>query len=390
MKPFENETELAAALREMRPAPRPEFAAELDARAAAGFPRDSRWGAAVTRLRERFASTPPRRLIAPAGAFAVAAVVIATAVVATTQNGTSTPGSHTDGQVPSGPGGQVLSDLNRFQAPRAENSPNEASAGEATGKSASEGASATYYQSTQTTSGPYAAHAGRRDIERSADVVLDSEPGDVRGDATKVFDAVHAADGIVLSSSIRDGAAGAAGADFELLIPSAKLGDALAAFSAIGEVRSRHEATQDITAPTLRVGEKLQDSRAKIEGLLSQLANADTDAERTAVETQLRSERYRVAALRSRLSSLSRRANLSHVSLRIETGDAASSSDDGGTGGWGIGDGIDGAGRILAVAAGVTAIGLAILAPFALLALLAWLCRRAWIRRARRDALGRA
>ena len=32
-------------------------------------------------------------------------------------------------------------------------------------------------------------------------------------------------------------------------------------------------------------------------------------------------------------------------------------------------------------------IGLAILAPFALIALLVWLSRRAWIRRARRDAL---
>ena len=35
-------------------------------------------------------------------------------------------------------------------------------------------------------------------------------------------------------------------------------------------------------------------------------------------------------------------------------------------------------------------IGLAILAPFALIALLAWLARRAWLRRARRDALSRA
>ena len=39
MKPFRDETELGAALRELRPAPRAEFAAELDTRAAAGFPR---------------------------------------------------------------------------------------------------------------------------------------------------------------------------------------------------------------------------------------------------------------------------------------------------------------------------------------------------------------
>jgi uncharacterized protein DUF4349 len=73
----------------------------------------------------------------------------------------------------------------------------------------------------------------------------------------------------VLSSSIRDGTAGEAGAKFDLLIPSGKLGDALAAFSAIGEVRSRRESTQDITAPTIGVRERLQDSGAKIEGLLA-------------------------------------------------------------------------------------------------------------------------
>jgi hypothetical protein len=387
MKPFRDETELAATLRELRPAPRPEFAAELDTRAAAGFPRDSRWGSVAARLRERLASTPPRRLLAPAGAFAVAAVVIATAVVTTTQNGVSTTRISTPS---SDERGQILSDVQRFQTPRAESSPNEAGSGApaASAGSAREGTSATTYESAPPTSGPYAADAGRRDIERSADVVLGAEPSEVRGDAAKVFDAVHAADGIVLSSSIRDGDAGAAGADFELLIPSAKLGDALASFSRIAEVRSRHEETQDITAPTVNVGELLQDARATVESLLGQLAGADTDEERAVVEAQLHSERRRVAALRSRLSELERRANFSRVSLRIETGSASSPSDEGGA--WGIGDGIDGAGRILAVAAGVTVIGLAILAPFALIALLAWLTRRAWLRRARREALGRA
>jgi Domain of unknown function (DUF4349) len=389
MKPFRDETELAAALRELRPAPRPEFAAELDKRAAAGFPRDSRWGARLARLRERLASTPPRRLIAPAGALAVAAVVVATAVVATTESGDRTAADRQ--------GGNVLSYVKKFDEPRS----GSVQAQEASPRSgdAAGGSSGTTYSGEAAAgalvesppippdSGPYAAQAGRREIERSAEIVLGAEPAEVRADAAKVFDAVHAADGIVLSSSIRAGEAGAAGADFELLIPSNELSDALASLSAIGEVRSRQEATQDITAPTVSVGERLQDARATVESLLGQLAGTDTDEERAVVEAQLRSERQRVAALRSRLSELERRANFSRVSLRIETG-SSSSSEDGG--GWGVGDGIDGAGRILAVAAGVTVIGLAILAPFALIALLAWLCRRAWLRRARREALGRA
>jgi len=206
----------------------------------------------------------------------------------------------------------------------------------------------------------------------------------VRSDAAKVFDAVHAAEGIVLRSSITDGGPGEAGAEFRLLIPSAKLSDALAAFSAIDEVRLRHESTQDITAPTVGTGERLQDSSARIDGLLAQLAQATTEDERAAVEAELRSERRVAAALRSRLDDLRRRATLSQVSLRIETGERP---DGGGGGAWGFGDGIDDAGRILAIAAGVTIIALAILAPFALLAVLAWTARRAWLRRARTQAL---
>jgi hypothetical protein len=233
--------------------------------------------------------------------------------------------------------------------------------------------------------GPFASHARHRDIERSAQIVLGADPANVRSDAAKVFDAVHAADGIVLSSSISDGAAGEAGARFDLLIPSGKVGDTLAAFSAIDEVRSRHESTQDITAPTIGVGERLQDSRAKIAGLLAQLATTTTDAERAAVEAELRAERARAAALRSRLSDLSRRANLSRVSLRIETGEPQGGGSTGGA--WGIDDGLHDAGRILAIAAGVTLVGLAIIAPLALLLLLAWLAHRTWVRTRRERAL---
>lgn len=397
MKPFRNDGELADALREIRPTPRPEFAAELDGRAAAGFPGDSRWASAIARARRRLASTPPRRLIAPAGAFAVAAVVIATAVVAATENDDPTSAV--------GPAATTLDSGHAVPKP-AVTAPAAGGSGGAAGESAngtfeapstgiqSEAKAPTSASGYATVvpdrgSGPYAAHAEHRDVERSAEIVLGAEPSEVRTDAAKVFDAVHAANGIVLSSSIRDGDAGDAGADFELLIPSAKVGDAMASFSSIAPVRSRHEATQDITAPTVSVGEKLRDARASVESLLGQLADATTGQERSAVEAQLRSERYRVASLRTRLSSLSRRANFSHVTLRIETGATSSSGEEGAGGGWGIGDGLHGAGRILAVAAGVTVIGLAILAPFALIALLAWLCRRGWLRRARRDTLSR-
>jgi hypothetical protein len=234
-------------------------------------------------------------------------------------------------------------------------------------------------------SGPYVVKAHHREVERSAEMVLGADPDRIADDSAQVFDAVHAAKGIVLSSSVTGGAAGEAGARFDLLIPAAKLGDALAAFSSIDTVVSRHEATDDITAPTVRVGEHLRDSRAKIDGLLVQLAGADSDSERAEVEAELGAERRHAAALRSRAAKLDRRANLSRVSLRIETGGGATAGDSGG--GWGIGDALHDAGHILAVAVAVAVVGLAIIGPLALLAFLAWLANRARLRHARERAL---
>jgi hypothetical protein len=384
--------ELTTMLRELRPAPSAEFAAELDARVEAGFPRRPAAGAsALERVIARLRSTPPRRLLLPAGGVAVTAIVVATAVIAGTR-GSAGPG----GDAP-GSGRQSFSSGTEYAAPPAgvptPSRPAPAHQSASAGSSSNGVAEAAEVESSGTVehaprlaqprSGPYASHHSGREIERGASITLADEPSKVRSDASRVFEAVHAANGIVLHSAIRDGSSGEAGATFELLIPTAKLGDAMASFAGIAEVRGRHESTQDITAPTVDIGEKLQDSAARVRGLLAQLATAESDAERTAVEIQLRGERARMADLRSQLDGLQRRANLSHVSLRIETGGSSQS----GSGPWGIGDGFDDAGRILAVAAGVSVIGLAALAPLALLALLPWLARRAYLARARARAL---
>lgn len=363
---------LAAELRALRPTPRPEFAADLDARAATGFPGRRRGGAAFSRLAERF-RIAPRRLLAPAGGLALATILVATVVVIGNED--SSDVSHPVDEAGGGAAGQVI--------PRS-STEFEPFAGKAMSADAS--ASGTSSSAPRAGSGPYASQSDKRAIERSAQLTLGTEPDDVRRAAGKVFESVHAYDGIVLRSEIEDGSSGEAGASFELLIPSAKLGDALASFSEIAEVRSRQEATADVTAKTIGLGERLQDSRAAIEGLLGQLASADTDAERVAAEAELRDERFRAAALRARLTDLERRANLSRVSLTIETGEAgAAPAEEDGT--WGIGDALGDAGHILEVAAGILLVGLAILAPVALLIAIAWLARRIGVRRGRERAL---
>jgi hypothetical protein len=375
MEPFKDDAELIAELRGLRPAPRPAFAAKLDERTAAGFPPPA-GDSAFARLLAYLRAFEPRRALIPAGATALAAVAAVTVVVALGESGTHERlNVSIDSDASSAAGGDNLEQLH----PLSQEVPGAAKASRAAVENF-DGAG------PQNLNRAFLVAPRHRDVERSAQIVLGADAADVSKDAARVFEAVHAHDGIVLRSSVRDGGEGEAGASFELLIPSAKLGDALAAFSAIAEVRSRHEATADITAPTVRTGELLRDSRAKIDGLLAQLAAADTDAERASVEVELGTERRHNAFLRSQLSKLERRANFSRVSLRIESGDAATAA--GGDGSWGAGDALHDAGRILGIAAAVAIVGLAILAPIALIALLAWLANRARIRRGRERALG--
>jgi hypothetical protein len=379
---------LATALKELRPRPREEFAAELDERAAAGFPRRSRLaGLAPRALFGRLRATPPRRVLLPVGALATTVLVLGVVIA-----GSNLGGGSSEEAVEPGAGflnGAATSE----DAPEAATEALEAGG---SGEAASSGKGLSL-ENFHDTPGEYvqgrdalrpfsrssaASRASKRSVERSAQIAIGAPAGEVSDAAAQVFEVVHADNGIVLSSSLEDGSAESPEARFELLIPSGKLGDALASFSEIGEVLSRNEATADITAPTVGAAERLRDSRARIDSLLGQLAETTTEAERETVEAELRGERRRAARLRGRLAGLRRRANLSRVSLRIVSANRPSQ------GTWGVGDAFHDAGRLLAGAAAVAIVALAVLAPIALLALLAWLAHRAWLRRARTRALG--
>jgi hypothetical protein len=369
--------QLIAELRALRPAPRPEFAAELDQRAAAGFPRRSRLSLKsppdlFTAMRNK-RPAHLRHLLLPAGGLAVIALAVTTAVIAISSGGgESSLNLAVEPDSASNPAHKKQSVEYSAGATSVPVAPSAASAG---------GAAEVEARPFSREIKPRLHH---RAVERNAEIVLGADPADVADDSAKVFEAVHAHDGIVMGSSTREGEAGVAGARFELLIPSAKLSDALAALSGIDEVRSRHEATDDITAPTVQTGELLQDSKARIDSLLAQLEAADAESEREAVEEELTAERRHRARLRAQLQHLERRADYSRVLVRIETG---ASHDSSSGGAWGIDDAIGDAGHILAVAAAVAVVALAILGPIALIALLAWLTHRAWVRRERRRVL---
>src|SRR5215203_4612528 len=86
--PRDRDDQLAADLRALRPKPRPRFSAELDERAAAGFPRRS-WLPWLSL--EGFGALKPRRLLVAAGSLAILAIAVATAVV-TLEQGEEAPG----------------------------------------------------------------------------------------------------------------------------------------------------------------------------------------------------------------------------------------------------------------------------------------------------------
>lgn len=372
MEPIRDERELVATLESLRPGPRDEFIAELDERAGAGFPPASRPRlASVQRLRQHLVARPRRRLPAIAAGAAVSAIAVATAVIAVSEGPQSRSRTSPIGTAPerlapttpAGGAGGVAPSPSRA-APAGTAAP---SAAPASG------------------SGPYAAQAERRKVEHSTSIVLEAPPSELRADAARVFDAVREYDGIVLHSSVSGGPEGG-NASFDLLLPTARLGDAVATLSEIADVVSRQDSSQDVTARSIGLSERLADARARVAGLLHQLADAETEAQRSAAEAELHIARRRLAAIRSRLSALERRVHLSSVSLRIEGDSGAAGSESS----WGIGDALRAAGHVLAVAAGVTLVALAGVALPALIILLLWLGRRALVRRSRKRALDSA
>jgi hypothetical protein len=361
MERFSDHNDLATALAEVRPAPRDAFVEELDGRVAAGFPRRSRLsGTPLDGFAGRLRGLSPQRLLFATGGGALAAIAIASVIVAS--QGPSSRPPVVDGHAlqPDWRGVQFSAAL----PPKEGEQSSRAASGET--------------QSATANLVPF--NRRTHEIERSAVITLLAEPADVADDSAQVFAAVHDADGIVLHSTTSSGSN--AGARFALLIPSARLSDALAALSSIDEVSFRHEATDDITAPTVSAREELEDSRARIDTLLTQLSAAETETEAEAVESELLGERRHAARLQARLANLDRRTSYSRVSIRISSDPSA---DSGGV--WGFDDAIGDAGHILAIAAAVTLVGLAIAAPIALIAFLAWLAHRLWLRTRRERAL---
>jgi hypothetical protein len=366
--------ELAVALRDERPVPDPAFTRTLDTRVERGFPRPA------TARKTRGIKWP--RVTLPALGFAASALLVV--VIAT-----SIPGDASDsgGNSSAGAGGSISAaePTPTDSGSASSDAPSAAKqvAPSAGAESDSSPSSTTIAPLPPTTPGtPRADGRSRRSVERSAELVLAAPPKEIDRAASEIIRVTDELGGYVVSSTVSSNSSG----QFELRVPERKLQSALSRLSRVAKVRQRTQSAQDITGAVVSVSERLKDARTERRSLLRQLAAATTTNQTSSIRARLRLVSGQIAAAKRDLRQVKSRASRSTIAVTL-LADRKSDSDDDGAAGWTPGDAFDDAVRILEVTAGVLLVGLALLLPLGLVALLVWLAARQAAQRRRERAL---
>ncbi len=351
--------ELALLVRQQRPRPRAEFAAELDERAASGF-RRRRAGSARAGARR-----PRGKRLGRALAFAAAALAVIVGVGAAV-SGLSSEKSTSGG---------AASSLESSPPPSVTSSSGSSSGSSSAPSPADSAAPAT---------------AATRRVERTSALTLGVAPERLQDVSSQVFDlTAREFHGYVESSSVSSGGGAVAGATFALRIPSDQVAAAEARLTRLGHVQAQSDTTQDITSAFVSADHRLADAQGERGALLRALAKATTTNQTDAIHARLRVAESQIAAAQRDLRALRGRANFTRVALTLVP-DTRSATPSGHGGRFGPGAALHSAKRILSVALGVALVALAVLAPLGVLALLAWLALRGLRRRRREQALGAA
>jgi len=371
--------ELAVLVRDERPVPDPAFASSLDERAGAGFPRSAK--------RRMPAFSWPKITLPALG---VAASVFLVVVIAT-----SIPSGGGDGgdSASSGGGGSAATSL-------PESDSGSSGAGSSGSSRAQKRAAPSVAEDSAGSSAPSsvgpvppeppgpgnpnADGRDRRYVERSAQIVIATPPRDIDRAAAKIIKVADDLGGFVVASQVSSGSSG----EFELRVPERRLQTALSRLSAVGKVRERTQASQDITGAVVSVAERLKDARTERRSLLRQLANATTVNQTASIRARLRIVSGQIGSAKRDLRNVKRRASYSTISVQLLADRrSASAPDDDDSSGWTPGDAWRDAGRILEVSAGVLMIAAALALPVGLVVLLVWLAMRQGTHRRRERAL---
>ena len=409
---LEDFAELAVNARAERSGPDPDFAAKLDEWAAAGFPRESRPGAgdeqgavAASGLWERLRALPPRRLLVSAGAAATFVVAVAVGISVSDQIGGDTREGAQPLSLPSAqsvPGQEANNrgnglPLGSVQKRAARDDANiQATSSRAARPEANSLRGLSFARAKPLAAGSPA----HRKVAQNADLVLSTEPQDVRDVADGVVGVVDKYHGFVVSSNVTSGrtptpvpleqgdmrgarSQGGSGT-FELRIPAQNLQAALGDMSKLAHVTSRTEGTVDITRRFNSAKAQVEDLETQRTNLLKQLADAFTIEEHDSLQERLTIVENQLADAKDKLGHVQQRIHLVPVNVEIR---GQQGVDAGGGGSWSIGDAFHDAGRVLTVIAGILLISAAVLAPLGLVGGLAWITARAVVRRRREDAL---
>jgi Domain of unknown function (DUF4349) len=353
--------QIGAELHALRETPSERFAAELDRRAAEGFPAAA-GEPEVRGWRDRLAPLLRPQLAFAGAATLLLALIVSVAVIGSLEDDVEQPSVQ--------PSGDAAEEPQSLESGRA-------------GDAAAERAPGMSVEPAPTTVPPVPPteelKPGRERIqERSASMTLSTEPDEVDDVADGVIEVTERFDGIVVSSNVST-SDGTGRASFDLRIPSQNLQAALAELSDLADVASRDEGTLDITAPFVSAEERFDDARAEVDALLDRLSEADSASEVASIREQLRTARADLAAARAELGSLKQRADFSRLSLTVVG--------DGDGDGWSIGDAAEDSVDVLEALGGAALVVLAVLVPLGAIAGFAWLGVRALRRRNREKVL---
>ena len=372
-----NEDAFEAALLEERPEISREFAAELDAWAAEGFPRreESPGPSGLDRVRARMRRIGSTSFLAPAGTVAVALVALVVGINSLGEDEQS---------------GGVTGEPDQVTVERESSAPQSggASGGAALEESTADDAIEPGAPGNTTIApvpeppipapGEPLKPGEERIQERTVSTTLSADPDEVDEVADGVVEVTERYDGIVSESSVNT-SGDRARATFDLRVPTQNLQAFLADLSDLASVSARNEGSLDITAPFVSAEERFDEAKAEVDSLLSQLAEADSPEEMAAVKADLAPARATLSAVRTELAQLKQRADFSTVSVTI-TGD-------GDADGWSLGDAADDALSVLSDIAGAILIALAAVVPLALIGAAIWFASKGLRRRRRESAL---
>jgi Domain of unknown function (DUF4349) len=363
--------ELALELRADAPRPRDEWAEQMRARMAKGFPR-------ATKAAHKRRFLLHDALMPVGGVAAGVAVLVAFILVAGGSNSSHDEAGSGGGGIAMESGG----DNGGSVADGGGGGRGESKAESQARSGADSGAGAVVAPAAPLAKG-FAPGQRNRKIERSFSLELAVPLDEMTRVADDVTEVTNRHGGFVLNSSVNTGEEDGGG-DFSLRIPTDRLRPALRDLAELAPVTNQSQEGRDVTREHVTAKDRLQAARAERRSLLRRLEEAATDEEAEAIRRRLDLVAGEINGLRAQLRDLRLRTDYAVVTVSLEVADHDSGS--GGVGG-SFDDSIDDAGDLLVGFAGVLIRVLALAVPLALIAGAAWWGGSGVRRRRRESAL---